>query len=432
MTEKERLSTEPYKGVRDFYPDELAKREAVFATVRKTLRLHGYEAYDASPLEPSELYVEKGNEEIVREQTFTFEDRGGRSVTLRPEMTPTLARMVAAKRRELVFPLRWFSIGNRFRYERPQRGRLREFYQTDVDLIGLPEGEADYEVVLLADRVMKAFGATEKDYVIRVNSRKLLRDASAAAGHDAQASRAYLRLLDRREKMPEEDYETELAKLGVKDPLTVIEEAGGDAIAAERDRITGVVEELRARGAENAVCDPTLTRGFDYYTGIVFEVFDTNPENPRSLFGGGRYDELVTLFGGDPIPAIGFAFGDVGFMNFLETHGLLPEASSAPGAYIGTPGVSDILGAQAFAKTLRAGGIRAVVNIADKGLGDQIKEAVKRGVPYFIAYGTDEAKKGNVRIKELSTGKEKELSAKKVAAYLDEKLKAISCISCAR
>ena len=168
----EPLSTDPYKGVRDFYPADWAKMQVLFTRVRDVLQSWGYEEYNASPLERSELYESKTSEEIVNEQTYTFTDRGERSVTLRPEMTPTLARMVAAKRRELALPLRWFSIPNVFRYERPQKGRLREHYQVNVDLVGLPQGEADVEIVVLASELLKAFGAQEKDFIIRWKSRE--------------------------------------------------------------------------------------------------------------------------------------------------------------------------------------------------------------------------------------------------------------------
>lgn len=417
MKKRDTLTTESYKGVRDFYPEELALRNAVFAKIREVLKRFGYQEYDASPLEPSELYESKGNEEIIREQTFSFEDRGGRRVTLRPEMTPTLARMVAGKRRELVFPLRWFSIGNRFRYERPQRGRLREFFQTDVDFVGLPEGEADFEVIELANHIMSAFGAKGADFIVRVNSRKLLRAGSQKAGHTEEVSRTYLQLLDRKDKMSKEDYAKELSALGSADPMEIIESAQGDEIATERERVEDVVRELVARGVTNAVYDPTLTRGFDYYTGTVFEIFDTNPANPRALFGGGRYDELVTLFGGDPIPAIGFAFGDVTFMDFLETHSLLPAVSSAPTVHIGTPEIDDIPRARTFQETYLSD-VSSSVNLGTKSLGDQVKEADRRGAKYFIAYGNTEEMGTMVRVKTLASGIETEVAKERVAEFL--------------
>lgn len=410
------LSTESYKGVRDFYPGDWARFSAIIEREREVLRLWGYEEYQASPLEPSELYESKGNEEIIREQTFSFEDRGGRRVTLRPEMTPTLARMVAGKRRELSFPLRWFSIGNRFRYERPQRGRLREFYQTDVDLIGLPEGEADIEIVLLANALVRAFGATEKDFSIRVNSRALLSAACEAAGlTDTEGVKAYWLLLDKKAKMSAEEFE---AARGEKDPLKEIERAQDARVAAEKKKVLALIEELQARGITNIAFDPEIVRGFDYYTGMVFEVNDTNPENPRAMFGGGRYDGLVSMFGGDSIPAVGFAFGDVTFADFLQTHGLLPSAASAATLYIGTPTEADRAGAQALAQDLRASGISVIVNLSSKGLGDQIKDAVRRTVPYFMAYGADEAKKKKASVKTLATGSEKTLPFKNIPKFV--------------
>ena len=405
----EPLSTDPYKGVRDFYPADWRKMEAMFSRIRETLFKWGYEEYNASPLERAELYEAKTSEEIVNEQTYTFMDRGDRKVTLRPEMTPTLARMVANKRRELAFPLRWFSIGNRFRYERPQKGRLREFYQLDVDLIGLAAGEADIEIVKIASEVLKAFGATESDFIIRINSRTLLNAACAAAGLKGEAVRRYQRLLDKRAKMTPEAFAAAVSALTDKDPLALIDPTEMKAFVAA----------LKARGVSNAVFDPGITRGFDYYTGMVFEIFDTNPANPRALFGGGRYDGLVALFGGDPIPAVGFGMGEVTLADFLETHSLASvDYSRKPQLYIGTPKESDIPAAQAFADTLRAQDCRIFVNLTARALGDQIRDAVKRGIPFFAAYGADEIANNTIRMKILATGEEVGLPASEVPARL--------------
>lgn len=420
MSERQPLSTEPYKGVRDFYPADWARLSSVFEHVRRELSARGYEEYQASPLEHSELYESKGNEEIINEQTFSFTDRGDRRVTLRPEMTPTLARMVAGKRRELAFPLRWFSIGNRFRYERPQKGRLREFFQTDVDFIGLPEGEADLEAVTLAADLLKSFGAKDADFAIRVNSRKLLRLASEACGlPEGEAARAYWQLVDRKAKMPAAEFE-KARKEFPADPLAAIDAAADPKVAEEKARVIAFVEELKARGVANAVFDTDIVRGFDYYTGIVFEVNDASPENPRALFGGGRYDGLVAMFGGDPIPAVGFAFGDVTLMDFLTTHGLMPDASTAPQLYLGTPSADDAKAAQEFAKALRALGVRVFVNLTEKKMGDQVKDASRRGIPYFAAFGKDEAKSRKVRVKDLAKESEKKLDAKGVAKLVRE------------
>lgn len=393
----EPLSTDPYKGVRDFYPPDWARMQAVFSRIRETLLKWGYEEYNASPLERAELYEAKTSEEIVNEQTYTFTDRGDRKVTLRPEMTPTLARMVAGKHRELAFPLRWFSIGNRFRYERPQKGRLREFYQADIDLIGLPEGEADIETILLASEILKSFGATEKDFVIRINSRALLNDACAKAGLKGDDVKQYLRLLDKKSKMRPEEFKSASETISKKDPLSLI----------NAEPMETFVATLKKLGVGNVVFDAGITRGFDYYTGMVFEIYDTNLANPRSLFGGGRYDGLVALWGVDTIPAVGFAIGDVPLGDFLETHGLLPKLNFGKSElYVGTPNKKDISPAQAFADILRKDGARVFVNLTSRALGDQIKDAVKRGIPFFVAYGADEVKSKTVRVKTLATGEE--------------------------
>ena len=416
------LSTEPYKGVRDFYPEDKALQTALFAIVRDTLSRFGYTEYDASPLERAELYESKTSEEIVNEQTYTFTDRGERSVTLRPEMTPTLARMIAGRRRELPLPARWFSIGNRFRYERPQRGRLREFFQVDVDLVGAPEGEADLEVVLLAREILRAFGARDESFLIRVNSRALLTAACREAGLSEEEHAPYLRLLDKKARLSEEEF-ARAGKdiLGERDdPLTCIAGAETGAVKDERERIRGFVDELKRRGAGNVVYDPTLTRGFDYYTGVVFEIFDTSPENPRALFGGGRYDHLIQgLFGGDEVPAVGFAFGDVTLTDFLSSHDLLPEVDFAPHLYLATPESADIPRAQEYARELREEGLSVWVNITEKKLGDQFKDAERRGVIHAIVYGKNEVSKRRVTIKNLRTGAETEVEKREIVSVLE-------------
>lgn len=402
------LSTDPYKGVRDFYPSEWAQLEAVSTRIRETLALWGYEEYNASPLERAELYDAKTSEEIVNEQTYTFTDRGDRRVTLRPEMTPTLARMVAARRRELPLPLRWFNIGNRFRYERPQKGRLREFYQLDVDLLGVKEAKADGEIIVIAHALLTAFGAKNEDFIIRVNSRAVLTKACADAGLTPEETRAYLRLLDKKGKMTPEEFDAARRAITSSDPL----------LAVDSTELEGFIEALKERGMTNVIFDPSIVRGFDYYTGIVFEAFDTNTENPRAIFGGGRYDNLIALFGGDAIPAVGFGMGDVTLIDFLTTHNLLPPSTSSPEIYLGTPHTDDLAGANKIAEELRRAGVRVLVNITDKSLGDQVKDADRRGIPYFAAVGADERASLILRVKQLASGAETPLSVAEVPAHL--------------
>ncbi len=314
--EKKKLSTEPYKGVRDFYPEDMAVQNHIFSTWKKVCGEFGYQEYAASLLEPAELYRSKGSDEIVNEQMFTFIDRGEREVALRPEMTPSLARMVAAKRRSLKFPLRWFTIANCFRYERPQRGRKREHWQLNADLIGLPAQagiaglEAEVEIISLAHSIMKEFGAKDSDFIIKIGSRGALAEALAKKGIPAEQHKAIARLIDRKGKMPEEERAAELERLG------------GEVVITETADVSALRKQLSEKGVTNTEFDPDIVRGFDYYTGMVFEVFDTDPENRRSLFGGGRYDNLLEMFGADPVPTVGFGMGDVTMRDFLETHKL--------------------------------------------------------------------------------------------------------------
>lgn len=420
MTDKQPLPTEPYKGVHDYYPADWAKALAIFDTIRQTLRRYGFEEYQASPLERAELYESKTSEEIVSQQTYTFTDRGDRRVTLRPEMTPTLARMVAAKRRELVFPLRWFSIGNRFRYERPQKGRSREFYQADVDIVGIEGAKAEGEAVVMAYEILRAFGATNKDFRIRMNSRALINAAGAALGLSNEDITNYLSLIDRKDKMPVEEFASSRGafRRGGVDPLELIEAGTDGAVQQIYEEFMALIEALKARGIDNVVFDPTIARGFLYYTGLIFEVFDTNPENPRALLGGGRYDGLVSLFGGEPVPAVGFAIGIETLTDFLGTHDLLPAHVSGAHLFIGTPSEEDLEKAQLLAETLRAEGLNVLVNVSGKGLGDQIKEAVRREIPYFLAYGESEAASGILKVKTLQSGTETELAVSDVSSFI--------------
>ena len=300
---KNKLSVEPYKGVRDFYPEDQAFLNWLFKTIRAEVERAGYVEYHASVLEPAELYKAKGaeNEEIINEQAYTFTDRGGREVALRPEMTPTVARMVAARRRELGFPLRLYSIPNVFRYERPQRGRLREHWQLNVDIFGSRSSAADAEIIMVAYGIMTALGARESDFEIRVGSRQAINTIAQESGLGEAQTKQLFGLLDRRAKMSEVDFDLEIKKFGVTKSLLSPKVVPQD--------IAQMLQEFRAAGINNIVYDPSVVRGFAYYTGVVFEVFDTHKENNRALFGGGRYDNLTALFDDEPMPGVGSGAG---------------------------------------------------------------------------------------------------------------------------
>lgn len=326
MTEKQnKVSVESYKGVRDFYPEDMAIQNYIFDTWRKVAKEFGYVEYSASILEYADLYKAKGerNEEIVNEQMYTFTDKGDREVALRPEMTPTLARMIAARRKGLKLPLRWFSIPNCFRYERSQRGRRREHWQLNCDIMGIAGIDAEVEVISLAYKIMKEFGAKNEDFLIRIGSRKFLDELLIEElGMPEDQANKIKRTLDRLEKMTAEEISTAESELSIS-----FEEIKNMENTPPAD-IKAVLSGLEKVGITNVKFDPTIVRGFDYYTGMVFEVFDTNPENKRALFGGGRYDNLLEMFGVEPLPTVGFGMGDVTIRDFLETHKLPPFNSN--------------------------------------------------------------------------------------------------------
>ena len=405
------VSTEPYKGVRDFYPEDMSVQNYIFSIWKKTVEKFGYVEYNASVLEPSELYKAKTSDEIVNEQTYSFIDRGDREVTLRPEMTPTVARMIAGKRRELGFPARWYSIPNVFRYERPQRGRLREHWQFNVDIFGLPGPEADIEIITVAYELMKAFGAQESDFEIKISSRKLM---NAVFGTwyelDEHQSKNLQRLMDKKAKMPEEVFYGEAEKIiGKPFEFLNLSHTSSDyeqamsfpQIKEAKDELDHILAELKARGIHNASYDESIIRGFDYYTGTVFEVFDTDAQNNRSLFGGGRYDNLLSLFGDDSLPAFGFGKGDVTIRDFLETHNLLPSYVSSTEIMVCPMNKVVCPYADEVAKELRDSGKNVCVNYTYKSVGDQIKSAEKQSIPNVIIIGEDEVKNKTYTIKNI-------------------------------
>ncbi len=415
--DKSKLTTDSYKGVRDFLPKDWAKMQVMFTTIRNTLHKYGYEEYNASPLERSELYESKTSEEIVNEQTYTFTDRGERRVTIRPEMTPTLARMIAGNRRNLIFPLRWFSIPNVFRYERPQKGRLREHYQLNVDIIGnINNTQADIETLAIVSAILKAFGAKNSDFIIRISSRKLLNLACSSVGLNDDETRAYTRILDRKSKMSKEDFISSVQEITTIDPLEIIESNENPDIKKETETLTEIIDELSKQGIDNISFDPEITRGFDYYTGIVFEVYDTNKENSRSLFGGGRYDKLMTLFGEDSISAVGFGMGDVTLSDFLETHKLTLKSTNTADIFLGTIRDDELDSSEIenIAQKLRDQNISVFKNISNKSVSDQLREANKRNIQYFTIVGADELKSGVLRIKDLLNKTEEQIEVSQV------------------
>ncbi|MDB5238841.1 MAG: hisS [Candidatus Parcubacteria bacterium] len=417
-----KLSTDAYKGVRDFFPEEMAIEKKIFSIWRTAAEKYGYEEYGASVLEPADLYRAKSGEEIVNEQTYTFTDRGDREVTLRPEMTPTVARMVAAKRRELTLPLRWYSIPNLFRYEQPQRGRVREHWQLNVDIFGVESIAAEIEVINMAYDITRAYGLNDTDFEIRVNSRKVVNYITRDVfGLNEEAAQKLAKLVDRKDKMKAPDFELairEAFNMGEASDvfMTILNSKNFEEFVSHLPQtaeehqgvreIREVLAGLERLGITNARFDQTLMRGFDYYTGIVFEVFDLNPANRRSVFGGGRYDDLLSLFGNDKVTAVGFGAGDVVAKDLMETYGTLPKNDAPADIALVVVGVQNTSYALDLAQSLRTKGIRVAVDLSGKKLGDQISNADKRRIPRVIPIGDEEAKNGKLRMKTLSTGEE--------------------------
>lgn len=405
--QKGNLSTDSYKGVRDFYPEDAAVQRYIFTTWSKTAELFGFERYDASILESSDLYKSKGavNEEMVNEQTYTFIDRGEREVTLRPEMTPTVARMVAGRKRELKFPLRWYSIPNLFRYERPQRGRLREHWQLNCDLFGADDYTADVEIISLAHQLLLDFGATPDLFEIRLNNRAHMGMLYTNFGiTDTETQNRITRLNDRFRKITTDEYLDQLTSI-VGDKalaLSLYEKFSQPGDIRESEVAKGLLE----LGITNVIIDYTLARGFDYYTGTIFEVFDISGENNRSMLGGGRYDNLTSLFSDEPISGIGFGMGDVTMRDFLETHRLLPKSitTTAPLLTIIPTDPALNLEAQKLAHSIRERGLSVAADIGTKKIGKKIADAAERGVTYTIVVGTDELSTGRFTLKNLESG----------------------------
>jgi histidyl-tRNA synthetase len=423
---KNRVSTESYKGVRDFYPQDQNIQNYIYGVMKKVAQSWGYLEYSASILEPLDLYKSKSSEEIVNEQIYSFIDRGGRDVALRPEMTPTVARMVAAKIQDLPSPIRWYSIPNLFRYEKPQRGRLREHWQLNLDMFGVQSPFADAEVINIAVEIMLSFGAKPSDFVIKINSRSLLDDVFHKINIDKDKQQFIYRLLDKKEKMPDDSFKHSLFTLigeqKTRDLLETLYFGEGllpnmsDSPAAKY--LNQVINTLRSRGITNLVFTPTLTRGFDYYTGVVFEVFDTNKENPRSIFGGGRYDDLVGSFTSQSVPAFGFGMGDVTIHDFLLTHDLMPDLPLTTDIQICIAPETDTESVYKIAEDFRKGGIKVSVDISGRKLSDQLKSLDKRNIPFVMTIGPEEIQNGKFVVRNTKTREEKSGSTEEIISVI--------------
>lgn len=428
------LATTPYKGTRDYYPADKRLQNYIFTTWRRVVERYGYEEYAAPLLEPLEVYTAKSGQELAAEQTYTFTDRGERVVAIRPEMTPSVSRMVAGRRQELGYPARLYSIANFMRYERPQRGREREFWQLNTDIFGVAGIQAEAEMITMAYQLVMAFGARSDMFTIFVNNRELVNYImSDYLELDPVAAQLMIKLFDRRSKITPQQFSeqavdifgAERAQQGLKKLADLVAARTIDELPAElrtSQAITSLQELfalLAANGVKNVEFAVTLMRGLDYYTGTVFEVFDTHPDNNRSLFGGGRYDGLVGLFGVDPIATVGMAPGATMFQHFLEVHNLVPHLQSTTN--VGMVVVGDVAReAQTVAEELRQEGVTVAVDITGRKFEKQARAIEKHQIPFLLVIGEQEVKQQLYTLKELATGKEQQLSLERIVATVKD------------
>lgn len=413
-------------GFREFYPEDLACRNHIFRLWRQTANAFGFAEYDAPVLEPLDLYKAKSGEEIEA-QLFSFTDKGGREVALRPEMTPTVCRLVGAKANALKRPIKWFSIAEFYRYERMQKGRGRCFFQFNADVFGEPGPEAEIELIALLVQCLCAFGLTEQDFYVRLSDRNLWFYYLEAQGLDEARIRGLLGAVDRYEKYGDDAFKGYVDQFGLLDEalkakvlgflkiksLAALEQTlsaiGSEKLTARLADWRKLLGALEAMGLARFVeVDLGVVRGLAYYTGFVFEAFDRKGEL-RALAGGGRYDDLVQKLGGPALPAVGFAIGDMTFGLLLEQRGLMPSLIQAPDVYCVIGGEKERLAAFADIHGLRAAGYRVDYPLREAAFGKQFKTAADSGAKLALIYGGDELAKGVVKIRDLSTRTEVEI-----------------------
>ncbi|MGD8743995.1 MAG: histidine--tRNA ligase [Candidatus Woesebacteria bacterium] len=396
------------RGFRDYYPKDKAFQNWFYKYAKEVSELFGYREYDGPTLESLNLYAAKSGEELVQKQSFTFKDKGGREVTLRPEMTPTLARMISQKSSKLSFPVRWFSFGRRYRYEKPQKGRGREFYQWDVDILGTENPLADAEIITIAASFYQKIGLTPKEVKIKVNDRKLITQSLKKIGIKKDKIPQILKVIDKKEKLSDKKFkrlldEVSVSASGQKKMLKLLEDKN---IYMESDSLTKIFEIVEKQGlSEYVEFDPGIVRGLDYYTGCVFEGWDVRGKF-RALWGGGRYDNLVQDVGGKrKIPGVGFAMGDMVLNQMLKSLKKLPDLSALTTRVLVTIFAPDQLDTSIkIAKLLRSAKIAcSLYPDSGVGLSKQLKYADKKDFAYAVIAGPEEVLNDKVTVKDLKT-----------------------------
>ena len=409
------------KGTRDFYPEEMAQRQWLISKLRVASEAFGYRQYDGPCLEQIELYAAKSGEELVKEQAFVFDDRGGDPITLRPELTPTISRMVASQQNQLTFPLRWWSFGPFWRYERPQKGRTREFFQWNIDQIGSDSVLADAELLAVAARFFREVGLSSDLVQLRVNDRELMDAELMNLGLDEVQKTATLRLIDRLDKLPTDVWEKMVLEAGLTEKqLRGLQDLLENKLLWKNSlRLVQLFDILEDLGESAYVSyDPRIIRGLDYYTGVVFEAHDTKGEF-RAILGGGHYADLVADVGGKPTPGVGFAMGDVVIMLILEKYGLLPSRDMDPQALFMTIFDETTQAASlALAAELRQAGFKVLMSEIDR-LGKQFRYADRIGMRRVLVLGPSEIEKGLVVVKDLKSGEQVEVERQQLISMLN-------------
>ena len=398
------------KGTREFYPEEMALRNFIYDKVRAASQSFGYQEWDGPFIEPIDLYAAKSGEELVKKQSFTFEDRGGDLVTLRPELTPTLARMIAAKQNELTYPVRWWSFGPFWRYEQPQKGRTREFFQWNIDMLGAYSPEADAELIAVAATFLRSVGLDPQRASIFVNNRLLMVSQFDALGIPPEKRMDVSNLVDRRSKMDAAKWNSYALEVGLtQKQLDGLKTLLGDfELWKKSEELVRLFAALEALGVKDYVkFDPNIVRGLLYYTGTVFEAFETSGSLKRAILGGGRYDNLLSDVGGNSLPATGFAMGDVVIGIILQENGLLPEFTPSPAPVLVTVfDESMLLKSYEISAQLRNAGLKTMIYPGPAKLQKQFKFADKMKVRVAVTVGPDEAARGQVAVKNLLSGEQ--------------------------
>lgn len=398
------------KGTREFYPEQMFLRNFIYEKVRAASQAFGYQEWDAPFIETIDLYAAKSGEELVKKQSFTFQDRGGDFVTLRPELTPSLARMIAAKQGELNFPVRWWSFGPFWRYEQPQKGRSREFFQWNIDMLGVNSPEADAELIAVAATFLRSVGLNPERAAIYVNNRRLMDSEFDALGIVPEKRLDVSNLVDRRSKMEPSKWESYALELGLTQVQVdgLKEVLGNFNLWKKSDELTRLFAALEALGVKDYVkFDPNIMRGLLYYTGTVFEAFETSGSLKRAILGGGRYDNLLSDVGGQPLSGVGFAMGDVVAGIILQENGLVPEFVPTSASVLVTV-FDESMWLKSFemAAQLRREGLDAMVFPEPAKLQKQFKFADKMKLKIVLTIGPDEVANDQVAIKNLVSGQQ--------------------------